>query len=79
MLSVREIAERFGKILGKPPQLVGREAPDALIANSGKATELFGEPETSVDTMIAWTAEWISEGRPLLGKPTHFAARDGAF
>ncbi|MBC7791616.1 MAG: NAD(P)-dependent oxidoreductase [Anaerolineae bacterium] len=77
--SVREIAERFGQILEKTPHLVGREAPDALVANTGKAREILGEPETSVDSMIAWTADWIREGRPLLGKPTHFAARDGAF
>ncbi|MGI9078959.1 MAG: NAD-dependent epimerase/dehydratase family protein, partial [Gemmatimonadaceae bacterium] len=54
-LSVRGIAEQFGQIFGKPVQLVGREAPDALIANTGKAKAIFGEPETSVDTMIAWT------------------------
>ncbi len=79
ILSVRELAERFGQIFGKPPGFVGHEAPDALIASTGKATEIFGESETSVDSMIAWTADWIREGRPLLGKPTHFAARDGAF
>ena len=79
ILSVREIAERFAQILGKTARLVGSEAYDALIANTGKAAAIFGEPETSVDTMIAWTADWVRQGRPLLGKPTHFAARDGAF
>ena len=79
VLSVRDIAERFGQIFDKQPQLVGREAPDALIANTSKATKILGEAETSVDTMISWTADWVREGRPLLGKPTHFSARDGAF
>jgi len=24
-------------------------------------------------------AAWVRDGRPLLGKPTHFTARDGVF
>jgi hypothetical protein len=29
--------------------------------------------------MLDWVAEWIAAERPLLGKPTHFDVRDGAF
>jgi hypothetical protein len=29
--------------------------------------------------MLDWVADWIREQRPLLGKPTKFEARDGAF
>jgi hypothetical protein len=29
--------------------------------------------------MLDWVAEWVSTDKPLLGKPTHFEARDGAF
>jgi hypothetical protein len=29
--------------------------------------------------VIEWTADWIMEGRRLLGKPTHFEVRDGKY
>jgi len=30
-------------------------------------------------TLIEWVAEWVQAGHPLLGKPTHFEERTGAF
>jgi hypothetical protein len=40
---------------------------------------LLGAPETTLDTMLDWAAEWVKAERPLLGKATHFEARDGKF
>src|SRR5918911_3120788 len=78
-LAVRAVAQRFGELLGRPPLIVGEEAPDALLSNAARAELLFGPPTVSVDQMTVWVAEWIRRGGALLGKPTHFESRDGTF
>ncbi len=79
ILSVRELAERFGQAFDKPVKFQGTEAPTAWLSNNRRAVAHFGEPRTNIDTMIHWIAQWIAQGGPLLGKPTHFESRDGAF
>jgi nucleoside-diphosphate-sugar epimerase len=78
-LAVRDIARALAARLGRDVAFDGREADDALLSNTAKLRALLGEGETSLDTMLDWTAEWARAGRPLLGKPTHFETRDGAF
>lgn len=79
VLAVRDLAARLGERLGRTPILVGAPAPDALLSDASRAHALFGPPTVAVDTMLDWVARWVSEGRPLLGKPTHFEVRDGVF
>jgi nucleoside-diphosphate-sugar epimerase len=78
-LAVRELASRFGALLGREPSFTGTESPDALLSNASLAHSLFGAPTVSTATLLAWVAEWVQAGRPLLGKPTHFEERTGAF
>jgi nucleoside-diphosphate-sugar epimerase len=78
-LRVRELAERLGRSLGREPRFEGTESPDALLSDTSRMKSLLGMPEMDVDTTIAWVADWVRSGRRLLGKPTHFEARDGAF
>jgi nucleoside-diphosphate-sugar epimerase len=78
-LSVRDIASRFGQLMGRQPKFEGKEAPTALLNNAARCKRLFGAPTVSVDAAIEWTAEWIQAGGRALGKPTHFEARDGKF
>jgi nucleoside-diphosphate-sugar epimerase len=78
-LSVRDLAERLGARLGRAPRFNGSEAPDALLSNTDRMARLLDPPAVTVDTMLDWVAEWIAAERPLLGKPTHFDVRDGAF
>lgn len=78
-LSVRDIATSLGERLGRAPRFEGTEAPDALLSNTDRMRSLLGEPETTLGTMLDWVAEWVNGGRPLLGKATHFEARDGKF
>src|SRR5215470_13045282 len=47
LLSVRHIAEEFGKKLGKPVRFEGTESTDALLSNARKSYELFGRPRVS--------------------------------
>ena len=78
-LSVRELATRFGELLHRAPTFTGIEAPDALLSNASLAHSLFGPPTVATSTLLEWVAEWVQAGRPLLGKPTHFEERTGAF
>lgn len=78
-LSVRELAERFGKRFGRSPVFAGTEGADALLSNADLLHTTFTPPTTSVDDMIEHVARAIEENAPTLGKPTHFEARDGRF
>lgn len=79
IVSVRRVAEQFGAIFDKAPQLVGSEAPTALLSNAALAQQLFGYPTVSLHQMITWIADWIQRGGAALNKPTHFETRDGRF
>jgi len=79
VLSVKEVALEFGKVLGENPHFVGKEASTALLSNSIKAYSLFGKPKVEVNTIIKWVASWIQDKHKLLGKPTHYEVRDGKY
>ncbi|HPJ58738.1 MAG TPA: NAD-dependent epimerase/dehydratase family protein [Bacteroidales bacterium] len=79
ILSVHKTALKFGELMNKEPFFIGQEADTALLSNSGEAFKLFGKPRIATDRIIEWTADWIMEGRRLLGKPTHFEERDGKY
>ncbi|MFN2563641.1 MAG: NAD-dependent epimerase/dehydratase family protein [Gemmatimonadaceae bacterium] len=79
VLSVRELATRLGVHLGRSPVFTGEEAADALLSHTGRMASLFARPEVSLDWMLAWVAAWVRDGRPLLGRPTHFEERAGRF
>lgn len=78
-LSVRAIAERFGKLFGREPLFEGVEAPTALLNDASLCTRLLGPHSVSADRLIEMTADWIREGGTTLNKPTHFEVRDGKF
>ena len=79
VLKIRDIADRFADLFGKPAIIEGTEAPTAWLSNNARSVELFGRPPTSVDTMIRRIAKWVAAGGETLGKPTHFENRDGAY
>lgn len=79
ILSVRELAHRFGAAFQRPVRIVGQEAETAWLNNAGRSHELFGRPQTSVDDMVAWVAEWLLRGGETWGKPTGFENRNGCF
>jgi len=78
-LSVRGIAEQFGRLFGVAPLLEGTEADTALLSDAGQCHRLLGAPRVTAAEVIEWTAEWIRGGGASLDKPTHFEARDGRF
>jgi nucleoside-diphosphate-sugar epimerase len=78
-LSVRFIAEEFGRRFKVQPTFSSEETPTALLSNAARAHQIFGCPTVTPAQMIDWTADWISSGGPRLNKPTHFEVRDGKF
>lgn len=79
LLSVRRVAEDFGRLLGKRVTLRGHEAADALLSNAQLAHRLFGYPRIAARQMVEWIADWVRRGGETLDKPTHFQVRDGNF
>lgn len=80
ILSVREVATKFGRIFGIEPSFLNRATGSAaLLSDASKARSLFGNPTVSPAELIEWTAYWIQEGGATLNKPTHFQSRDGKF
>jgi hypothetical protein len=78
-LSVRTLATELGNRLGRVPRFDGTEAPDALLSDTTLLRATLGEPEMPVERMLDLTAEWVRQGGPMLGRPTHFEIRDGSF
>ncbi len=78
-LRVRELAESFGRRLGRPPVFAGNEAASAWLADASKSIHLFGPPTVPLAQMIDWVIDYVGAGGRLLGKPTHFESRSGKF
>lgn len=78
-ISIRALAEAFGRRLGKEPVFTGRESSMGWLVNTTRAAALFGYPTVSLGRMIDWVADWVRQDRPSLGKPTQFEVRDGVF
>jgi len=78
-LSVRWLANEFGRLLGKTPVFEGVEQENALLNNASKAHKEFGYPRVSIREMIEWTATWVANDGETINKPTHFQERKGQF
>ncbi len=79
LLSVRRVAEEFGRLLGREVSFRGSESADALLNNGQLGHRLFGYPRLPVVQLIRWVADWLARGGETWSKPTHFEVRDGKF
>ncbi len=79
ILSVRQIASEFGRLLNRRITFTGTESGVAMISNAGLAHRLFGYPRTTIAEVVRWAADWVARGGETLGKPTHFETVDGKF
>lgn len=79
ILSIREVALEFGKLMRTDVTFEGEEARTALLSNSREAYSLFGHPKVPISQVIKWTADWIARDGKTLGKPTRFEVRDGKY
>jgi nucleoside-diphosphate-sugar epimerase len=78
-VSVRRLAQEFGRRFSRRPAFVGEEAQSAWLVDTSAARELLGEPRVPLEAMMDWVADWVARGQPSLGKPTHFETRDGKY
>src|SRR5690554_5163920 len=78
-ISIRWVANEFGKAFNKTPKFINQEAPDSLLNNASESHRLFGYPRVSLREMIAMTANWVRVGGETHDKPTHFQERSGKF
>jgi hypothetical protein len=79
ILGVRDLAAKFGALLGREPIIVGSEEPTAWLTDTSQAIKLFGLPIVDTERLIAWTADWVARSMPSLGKPTKYEVRDGRY
>jgi nucleoside-diphosphate-sugar epimerase len=79
ILSVRDLAAKFGALLGRDPIIVGTEQPTAWLTDTSQAIKLFGLPIVDAEQLIAWTADWVARAMPSFGKPTKYEVRDGRY
>jgi nucleoside-diphosphate-sugar epimerase len=79
LLSVRRLAEQFGRLFGKTIVYRGSESAEAFLSNAQEAHRLFGYPRVSAAQLVEWIAAWVRAGGENLGKPTHFEVRDGDY
>jgi nucleoside-diphosphate-sugar epimerase len=79
ILAVRDLAAKFGQLLGRKPVIAGREEPTAWLTDTAQAVKLFGLPIVDTDRLITWTADWVARSMPSLGKPTKYEVRDGRY
>ena len=77
--SVRDVAERFGRLMQRTPQFAGKESDTALLSKSSRLFESLGIPPTPIDQVLQWTAHWIMQVGRTFNKPTHFEIRDGQY
>jgi nucleoside-diphosphate-sugar epimerase len=78
-ISVRALAEDFGRQLGRAPKLTGAETAAGWLSNASRMVAEFGRPRVPLEAMTAWTADWLGRGGPSLGKPTRYEVRDGRY
>lgn len=77
--SVRRLAGLFGAEFAAEPRFAGEESPTALLSDASRCHRLFGYPDVTLGTLVAWQADWLRRGLPVSGKPTKFQVRDGRF
>lgn len=79
VVSVRDVAQRFGKAFGTEPVFTGTESDTALLSNATQYQQLFGPPGTSLDQVIKWIVHWIMIGGKAHDLPTHYDQRNGQY
>jgi len=78
-ISIRWLAEEFGKVLGQIPVFRNQEQNTALLNNASESFRLFGYPRVPLKKMIEVVAAWVRQGGKTINKPTHFQERKGQF
>jgi nucleoside-diphosphate-sugar epimerase len=79
IVSIRWLAEQFGKMLGITPQFINEEQPTSFLSNAAESFRLFGYPKVTLKQMMEIVLEWLNQGGKIINKPTHFSERKGKY
>ena len=79
VLSVRILAQQIGEIIGIEPVFIKSESKDALLGDASFLYKSMGKPYVSIEDIVRWVADWISNDGNTLGKPTKYESRSGEF
>jgi nucleoside-diphosphate-sugar epimerase len=79
LFAIRQVAQQFGRLMGKSVTFAGEENGRGYLNNAGKANGLFGNPSVPLAKIVEYTAQWIMAGGQNLGKPTHFETQNGKY
>lgn len=78
-VSIRWMANQFGKLFDKESLFTGEEQTNGILSNASKYFDLFGYPHVTLRKMIELTALWLKLGGETINKPTHFQERKGNY
>ena len=79
VISIKWVAEEFGKRFNKQPLFAGQEGSSSLFSKTAKLNKLMGYPAVSLGEMIDMTAQWIENSGECIDAPTHFETVDGKY
>ena len=79
IVSIRWLAEQFGKMLGESPVFINEEQSTALLSNAAESFHLFGYPKVTLKQMVEIILQWLVQGGKTLNKPTHYSERKGKY
>ena len=79
IISVRWLAEQFGRMFRQAPVFTNEEQPTALLSNAAESFRLFGYPKTALKQIMELLVEYINQGGKTINKETHFQERTGRF
>lgn len=78
-VSVRRLAQSFGRLLGTEPVFEGTESDSVLLVNCDRSIAELGNPVVPLERMTRWVADWVGRDMPTYGKPSKFQVRTGIF
>lgn len=79
IVSIRELAQRFGEFFKREPLFINEETETALLSNSALSRQLLGASKVTLEEMVGWVAAWVRDGHSTLDKPTKYEVRSGAY
>ena len=72
VVSVRDVAGRLGKMLGRTPLLVGEEPKLCQVINDDFCVSRFGKYNDALEDILIAAVNWVKNKGEYWGKPTKF-------
>jgi hypothetical protein len=79
IVSLRWLAEQFGKMFKATPVFIGEEQQTSYLSNASECSRLFGYPKVTLLQMMELVFEWLNQNKKTINKPTHYSERKGKY